>query len=224
MDDLARIEAIYGSVAEYNRVMEEENEGAGYEPSEEEQFAFAADREVYNEKIRILDGKPSELAVSLKEEWDAKKPAETKDWNMSEVRKWQAYSKERLFAVTKALCTHYGIVHNEEMSLYKTREGSFAIGLEYADSPYIKSWDVSGLSYEAFKNIFRDFHYLGLSPIMNYCDGSGKNHIISNSSLGRLRIHDLIWYGFETEESLENEYRKAGFDETAIRESVLKVS
>lgn len=223
MDDLTRIERIYGSVAEYNRVMEEE-EGEYYEPSEEELLELAADQEVYNEKIRILNGAPSEPAVSLKKQWDAKKPAKTKEWNMTEVYKWQAYSKERLFAVTKALCTHYGVDYQEDMSFYRIEADSFAIELEYTDSPYIKSWDINGLSYEAFKNLFRDFHYLGLSPVMNYCDKNGKNHIISNSSLGGLRISDLRRYGFETEESLEDEYQKAGFDEPAYKESILKAS
>ena len=73
MDDLSRIERVYGSVAEYNRVRYEEDADT-YEPSREEQIKASNDHAVYVAKIKCLDGVPSDFAKSLKSEWDAKAP------------------------------------------------------------------------------------------------------------------------------------------------------
>ena len=219
MDDLDRIEAIYGCVAEYNRVREEEADDYR-EPTDEEIKEAEAAHLAYEEKLRILSGKPSPLAISLKSEWEARRPQEAEVWNMTEVLKWQKYSRERLFAVTAALCKHHGISHDEKMTLRNTEQGTFSISVEYHEAPYIKKWAVSDLDYEKFKALFRDLYYLGLSPTMCYRDMNGENRIVSNSSLGSLRANYLKWYGLE--KSIEEELKNAGYDETAYKEKILK--
>lgn len=220
-DDLSRIERVFGCVAEYNRCKEED--GCQYfEPSEEEIQEIEADQRTYNAKIRFLDGIPSRLAESLKEEWDAKKPAETGEWTMKEVYAWQEYGKAMLLDVVGKLCDLYGISYYDGMSIYKTEPESFAIGCEYQESPYIKEWAVSDLTYVEFKALFRDLYYLGRTPTMCYKDREGKSHILSNCSLGDLRINDLRRFGVESEEEIEKDLLAMGFDEESYKKEVLR--
>ena len=219
-DELSRIERLYGSVAEYNRVQEEESDC--WEPDEEELLRARIDSVSYHEQIRILNGKPGPLAETLKKEWDSRKPAESDSWTMTDVYMWQDYRRDKVFAVTDALCRHYGIEQDGEVSFYRTPKDTFAIDIEYQDRCNIKFWSVAGLDYDKFKALFRDLHFLGLDPTMNCCDGNGTNHILSNSSLGSLRLSDLKWCGVETEEGLKKELSDAGFDEAAFKESCRK--
>ena len=75
IDELSRIESIYGCVAEYYRCKEEEECGY-YEPTEEEMEENRLSMAVYNEKIRILDGQPSDFILSLKREWEERRKKE----------------------------------------------------------------------------------------------------------------------------------------------------
>ena len=217
LDELSRIESIYGSVAEYNRVKYEEAE-SDYEPFDREIADREVDHCVYSEKIRILEGEPSDIAVKLGSEWDSKKPDLQGDWSMTHVYAWRDYGRNKLFDIMDKLCRYYCVDRNDSMSLYRTDPGTFAIGCEYGEDSNIKELVVSGLNYDDFKDIFRDLYSLGCNPSVNYCNEAGINHVISNTSLGSLRMNDFRYCGLESDESLKADLDAAGFDENVFRE------
>lgn len=211
-DDLARIEANYGCVQEYYRCMEEERER--YEPTENEILEREKEMYLYHRQIEILNGKPSDFAVALNAEWEAKKPEEKYDIDdydnyiksYHETRDW---ANNKTLDIIGKVCGYYG-VKVDENGEWKTFYGSdnFAIQVEYNNFGRIKSKHIGNLSYEMFQNIFRDLDYCRLYPTMKY----GKM-IRSNMSLGNLKIADLKWYDVEMEESINSELLANGYNE-----------
>ncbi len=219
-DELSRIERIYGSVAEYNRVMYEESQEY-YEPTKEEQIKSETDMTVYHEKIKRLDGIPSKFSQDLAKEWKAKEPKESGSWTMSDVYAWQDYGRAKKLDICSKLCEHYGVELGG--NFYRIEPNTFAIDVEYNDSNsgQIKNQAITGMNYEQFKNVFRDLYFAKCSPTMNYCDAKGENHILSNCSLGNLRISDFRRWGLETYESLNTDLQKTGFDEPGFRNKTI---
>ena len=199
MDELARIERIYGCVQEYYRCMEEERER--YEPTEEEILEHEKEMYLYHRKIEILNGKPSELAVKLNKEWAEKEP------DRNDYYAGEDWSLARRLDIVEKICKHYGVEADEEYETFYRSE-NFSISVEYIDYCNIKYKHIGNLSYEMFQNIFRDLDYCRLYPSMKY----GKM-IRSNMSLGNLKITDLKWNGIETEESLQTELLANGYNE-----------
>lgn len=214
-DELARIEANYGCVAEYNRVMEEEYEYDEYgrlvpreyeEPSDEELERQARDSRIYERKLQVLSGVPSEFAVNLKKELNKLAPVR-EDSNQNDY-----YYAQREYASTSTLRIidevekYYGLKLSKETSPYRLPEGELAISIENVEFCQIFHYSVRGLSYEQFKALFTDLDYLRTYPTMFYGrKGDGNTLILSNSSLGALRYHDLVYYGFETREGMDEE-------------------
>jgi len=218
-DELAHIERLYGSVAEYNRVqMEEPYEE--YEPTEEEIKEDYIKHETYNKKIELLNGKPSNVIQGLVTAWDAKKPP---DGNTAQeiyaIRDWASNRTVDLF---DKLSIYYMLTEDpfESRAFYETALKTFAVSVEYSKHSRILTKSVSNLDYDTFKKFFRDLHYARCYPTMNYVTENGKKHILSNCSLGSLRIYDLKMCEVETQESLDKELASLGFNEEEYRKEL----
>lgn len=179
MDELARIESIYGCVAEYNRCMwEEEHE---YEPTDEEIAESERRMAEYYAEIERLNGKPSEFVKALVAEWKATEP-QYDEWNSAVYYTTSRWAKERCLDIVAKVAEYYGVKADEEWaSFYKVPEDKFAIKVEYNDSCYIKSLNIGNLNLTTFKNVFRDLHEAGLRPTMSH-----NGNYVSNVSLGHL--------------------------------------
>ncbi len=218
-DDLNRIEAAYGSVAEYNRSREEDL--IDYrDPTDEEIAKAERDMDIYYEKIHLLNGEPSEFIKEFCEEWKQKEPKASDfddRFGMGYIYAIRDFSRERTFALMKELRKEYGCEYSingtDGKNFYRIPNETFAISVEYSDdkSGQIKAIAITDLDYETFKNIFRDLYYARCYPVMNFCDKNGKNVIVSNCSLGNIRMTDLKYCGLETEESLNKELEELGF-------------
>lgn len=179
VDELARIESIYGCVAEYNRCMwEEEHE---YEPTEEEIAESERQMAEYYAEIKRLNGEPSEFIKALVEEWKGTEP-QYDEWNSSAYYRTSRWARERCLDIMAKVAEYYGVTVDEEWkSFYEVPEGKYALKVEYHDSCYIKSKNIGNLDLETFKNVFRDLHYARLSPTMSH-----NGQYVSNVSLGHL--------------------------------------
>ena len=179
-DDLARIEASYGCVAEYNRVKWEE-EAECYEPTEEEIAESERQMAEYYAEIKRLNGEPSEFIKALVKEWDSSKP-QYDEWNSAAYYKTRDWSKVRTLDIVKKVCEYYGVEVDEEYAtFYRVPENKYAVSIEYTDGCYIKHKHIGNLSLEQFKDVFRDLHYAKLRPTMAH-----KRNYVSNVSLGHL--------------------------------------
>ena len=220
-DDLSRIESIYGSVAEYNRVKwEEENT---YEPTEEELEEDRISMEVYYAKIEKLNGEPSQFATDLIAEWNAKAPKEEDFADTNQyIYAGYDYAHDETLDMVSRTCKHYGLTADEAWNtFYQPEDGKFAISVEYHEHGRILSKNIGNLDLETFKTVFRDLHEMGLYPTMNYRK-NGKNNIVSNSSLGSIRYGYLTRWDVETEQAQNGELSNAGFDENTIRQQFVK--
>lgn len=234
-DGLARVEANWGSVAEYNRVMAEEMEynpltgryewAKPQEPTEDELYKEERDFYIHNAKIHALNGTPSGFAVELKNMWDGKKPQDP-TWDMGiqkynqlfrDGRKW---SHDKRLDVIAKLCEYYGVEYTDDgRDFYRKSEeyiGEFAIEVEYVEFGNILGKYICSLDYDTFKKLFRDLWYCECNPTMKYYNSIDYSKILSNSSLGSLIMYDLKWLGVETEESINAKLEEYGFDEDAV--------
>ena len=215
---LESIERNYGSVAEYNRVMTEEMEYdpelgryvpiQRHEPSEEELEKEAREQRIYNRKIEALSGTPSEWAISLKKELKEIEPhredydPQTNDYYYA----CRGFSSHRTYAVLKGIKKAYGIILSKDVSPYRLNEGEFGVLIEDRNECPVVFYAARGLDYEQFKAVFRDLRYLDKNPTMFFGrKGEHKTLILSNSSLGSLRYHDLYYYGLDTKEAMNKE-------------------
>lgn len=233
-DELDKIEANWGCLAEYNRVMAEEMEydpmtgryewaAEPQEPTEEEQYREERDYYIYKAKKNALNGKPSELAVELNNSWDEKKPHEP-DRKSAEYNKWfydvRDWAHDKTLDIVSKLCEYYGVeCSDDSWNFYSKTEadvGEFAIEVEYSEFSSIHGKYMCGLDYETFKNLFRDLRNCGCDPTMRYCSSVCYAKILCNISLGELIMHDLKSLGVETEESINATLEECGFNEAAV--------
>ena len=130
-DELARVERIYGSVAEYNRCMyEEENY---YEPTEEEIAESERRMAAYHAKIKELSGTESEF-----------------------IRKLVADSEYDVVDIVARVAEHYGVEVDEKWeTFYRVPDGKFGISVEYREHCYIKYKFIGNLDLEKFKEIYK---------------------------------------------------------------------
>ena len=179
LDELARIESIYGCVAEYNRVKwEEENYR---EPTEEEITESERKMAEYYAEIERLNGEPSEFIKALIAEWKGTEP-QYDEWNSEAYYRTRNWAKERCLDIVEKVVDHYEVEIGEDYSaFYRVPKGKFAIKIEYNDSCYIKSLNIGNLSLEQFKKVFRDLHEASLRPTMSH-----NGQFVSNVSLGHL--------------------------------------
>lgn len=180
MDELARIESIYGCVAEYNRVKWEE-EAERYEPSEAQIAESERQMAEYYAEIERLNGEASDFVKELIAKWQQSQP-QYDEWNSEAYYRTRDWAKERCLNIVAKVVDYYGVEMSEDYSaFYRVPEGKFAIEVEYNDSCYIKSLYIGNLSLEQFKKVFRDLHEAGLRPTMSH-----NGQYVSNVSLGHL--------------------------------------
>lgn len=182
VDDLARIESIYGCIAEYNRCMAETEE---YEPTEEEIAENERLMTEYHAEIKRLNGTESGFIRRLVTEWEKSKP----EYNGTNASIYAGYdwSRERTLDIVAKVAEHYGVEVDEEWAtFYRVPKGKFAISVEYHDHGRILCKHIGNLDFEVFKDIFRDLHYAGERPTMKF-----GNMILSNCSLGELLRNEL---------------------------------
>ena len=189
----------------------------------EEEYKAGLDAKIYREKCKYLDGEPSEVAKVLKTYWDSKEPnrKDYKEYN-EYCHACYDYWKDKRPNVIVQLCAEHGLTtDNSWDSFYGVKPDTFGIDVEYTLCGEIKHLhflkNEEHLDYETFKNVFRDLYYLDMYPTMCYQpkDESKNKLILSNCSLGGLRIYDLKLAGVETEESIEQALN--GFDEQKIK-------
>lgn len=184
-DDLARIESIYGCVAEYNRCMEE-RDYEEYEPTEEEIAEAERMMAEYKAEIKRLNGEPSEFVKDLVAKWKETEPQKPKgSEGLDAYNRWvyagYDWAKERCLDIVAKVADYYGVTVDEEWeTFYRVPKGKYAISVEYRGS-YIQHKHVGNLDLEMFKDVFRDLHYAGLYPTMSH-----NRKYVSNSSLGEL--------------------------------------
>ena len=217
-ETLESVERNFGSVAEYNRVMEEEYEWDPevgtyvkrqyIEPTEEELAKEAKEHRIHERKIEVLSGTPSDFAVKLKKELDAIAPKRESYPSGSNEYYYDCrkYSSESTLRIVDEVNAHYGIDLSRDVSPYRLSEGEFAVSIEYHDYGRIYHYSVRDLTYGQFKAIFRDLKYLGKNPTMFLGrEGEYNTLILSNSSLGSLRYYDFVHYGYETYADMDAE-------------------
>lgn len=180
MDELSRIESIYGCVAEYNRVKwEEETERC--EPSEAQIAESERQMARYYAEIERLNGEASDFVKELIAKWQRSHP-QYDEWNSAAYYATSRWAKERTLNIVEKLVDHYGVEIGEDYStFYRVPEGKYAIKVEYNDSCYIKSLNIGNLDLTTFKKVFRDLHEAGLRPTMSH-----NGQYVSNVSLGHL--------------------------------------
>ena len=179
MDELARIESIYGCVAEYNRCMWEEENYC--EPTEEEIAESERQMAKYYAEIERLNGDASDFVKALIAEWEPTKP-QYDEWNSAAYYATSRWAKERCLDIVEKVVDHYGVEIGEDYSaFYRVPKGKYAIKVEYNDNCYIKSLNIGNLDLPTFKLVFRDLHEAGLRPTMSY-----NGQFVSNVSLGHL--------------------------------------
>jgi len=221
-DELAHIERIYGSVAEYNRVKEEEAY-SNYEPSQTELIEEEIQHKVYNKKIELLNGTPSELAQQIKEKIKNKRPKQAGEfWSSADHYNACQYDRKVKFLVLKELCDVYGATFSNDKNYFATAPGTFGFALEYEKDSRILTLSVKDLDYETFKKLYRDIQHIFTWVSVCYRDESNNSHLVSNTSLGGLRIADFKWWGLETVENLNKELTNLGFNEENYIEQLRK--
>lgn len=180
VDELARIESIYGCVAEYNRVKWEE-EAERYEPTDEEIAESERQMAEYYADIERLNGEASDFVKELIAEWQRSQP-QYDEWNSSAYYATSRWAKERCLDIVAKVVDYYGIKADEKwVSFYEVPEDKFAIKVEYNDSCIIKSLNIGNLDLPTFKDVFRDLYEAGLRPTMSH-----NGQYVSNVSLGHL--------------------------------------
>lgn len=185
MDELNRIESIYGCVAEYNRCMAE-RDYEDYEPSEEEIAESVRRMAEYYAEIERLNGNASDFVKALIAEWATTKP-QYEEWNSVAYYATSEWNKARTLNIVAKVVDHYGVVADEEWaSFYRVPQGKFAISVEYHDGCRIYNKHIGNLDLPTFKLVFRDLYEAGLRPTMSH-----NGQYISNVSLGHL-LHNYI--------------------------------
>ncbi len=217
MDDLTRIESIYGSVAEYNRVRFEENQ----EPislSATEKLNNACKMAIYEEKIRLLSGTPSDFAKDLVAEWAKLEPKESDFSCRNEyIRHLHDHAAKREEYIAKKICEYHHVnCDTAWATFYRPGLNQFAISVQYDSPANVVTLSIGPMSYEQFKPVFCDLHFARLSPTMCYENKEEYPFFVSNSSLGSIRMSYLS--SVESKEELNEELKLLGFDEEEFTE------
>jgi hypothetical protein len=208
MDELSRIEANYGCVAEYNRVMNEERTYR-YAPSAKELFEREKGFYLYDIKKKMLNGSASELAKSMRSQYERNKLDFAKNYYAA-----QEQYKEYTLTSIETICALNGLAAQDE-GFYRPEKGTLAIEVEYIEFSEIKTRVMTNLGYDIFKSLFCDLKECGFSPSVSFWFGANLQ-TRSHCTLGELRLSDFVYAGFESEEKLNNALAKAGYDEEAL--------
>jgi len=208
-DELASIERNYGSVAEYNRVREEERQEREWnalpesaKQSIEEQARARRDR--FKKEVEALSIEPSDLVKSIKAEYDAeseellrKKKSGELSYN-EYVNAGYKHSDELIATAIPKIEELYGIKFEKGSQFGKSDPGKFSVSFEKSEFSQIFNYTASNLDKEQFMHIYTDMRELvGYKAFPCYRDDKehkpdiwghvNDKHYVSGLSLGELR-------------------------------------
>lgn len=209
MDDLSRIEGSYGSVAEYNRVREEEaNERWWNSLPKSQQDWYTIENEYQNKMYKEMHEKLS-LPVTDHAKGvaaDFKEKADQLDWRDYDDRRKGTEMKHRAM---QDIADAHGIGFNDNKP--EVGQGQFYVTYEYSDGlGRIHSKFSSPMDKDTFMKAYTDMYEIDKSMTVRYRDTSGREpdtwgtprdmHYISNSSLASIRSTDFKHWGVEDPE------------------------
>ena len=231
MDDLDRIERLYGSVAEYNRSRYEDEAHRYYESlsdSEKDWLAIESN---------IEQDCSSMIADALSLEASAKTVAVVNDYN----DKVAAFGDKRDYNIWKSIAQYKHDASNEIAGQYGLKflderpelgQGQFSVSYEYNDFGMIKSKYSEPMDKDTFFHMYTDMCELnrfGYSMTVSYRDTSGREpdnfgfdrdrHFICNSTLSSIRRFDFKMWDVEDKEGADI-IKNIKQDYAAIKECV----
>ena len=198
MGELERIEAAYGSVAEYNRVMAEEYEydeygnlvpREEYEPTEEELQKMHEEHVDFQNMLKYLNGEIDEDSQKLYAEIYSHEPKreDFDDYNKYVYASYDFgdYKHDKVVEFVEA---KYGVKFDVNNNVFKMDIDKFGIEISKSDYGRVYHPALVNMDYDLFSRIFRDLHYFRMSPTFFYQRLDGKGDLYaSNVSLGEIR-------------------------------------
>lgn len=203
--ELNRIERVYGSVAEYQRCMDEQEER---ELTDEELEELEAERQAINDEITALSGTPSQVVLELldwKASLEPKKESYTEynDYVLAE----HTFGRQFTARIIDRIEEVYGVKFSTENNVYKDIEkDKFGITIEQHLHSQIYHPAIININYDLFKRIYRDLCYLQRWPNWFYMSDNGLKYG-KRSNLGEVRLFDMKSLGLETDKSLEQDIK-----------------
>jgi hypothetical protein len=208
MDDLSRIEGSYGSVAEYNRVKEEEaNERWWNSLPKSQQNWYEIESEYQSRMHDEITEKLSIPATDHAKEVvaDFKEKAGELNWrNYNDERKGNKMKHEAM----QNIADTYGLKFNDAVP--EVGQGQFYITYDYIEGGQYHYKFSDPMDKDTFMNAYSDLYALDKGMTVRYRDISGREpdrwgveqdmHYISNSSLASIRSTDFRHWGVEDPE------------------------
>lgn len=220
MGELERIEAAYGSVAEYNRVMSEEYEyddygnlvpREEYEPTEEELQKMHEEHVDFQNMLKYLNGDIDEDSQKLYTEIYSHEPKreDFDDYN-EYVRAGYKFGDDKYYKVVEFVEAKYGVKFDVHNNVYRMGIDKFGIEISWSDCGRVYHPALVNMDYDLFSRIFRDLHYFRMSPTFFYQRLDGKGDLYaSNVSLGDIRYSYISGQGkYPSMQDLLNEWEK----------------
>ena len=224
-DELDRIESIYGSVAEYNRVRFEEDDARDYEETDEQRAKREKMMKDYDEEIEALQIAPTETANQLKSVFK-----QVCDKNDSTSYTDRDIRTKALHEAMSGIAENYGKKF-EQNSYPKQKKGTFAISYQYTEGGgTVKTATVNDLDKETFMKMYADMYSLGWTiPQTSYRDTverkpnpwglSQDMHSVQNISLGEMRRNYFDGWGVPNDDA-HNVLDKVRSNREALAESI----
>lgn len=208
MDDLSRIEGSYGSVAEYNRVREEEaNERWWNSLPKSQQNWYEIESEYQSKMYDEITEKLSIPATDHAKEVvaDFKEKAGELNWrNYNDERKGNKMKHEAM----QNIADTYGLKFNDKVP--EVGQGQFYITYDYIEGGQYHYKFSDPMDKDTFMNAYSDLYALDKGMTVRYRDTSGREpdrwgveqdmHYISNSSLASIRSTDFRHWGVDDPE------------------------
>lgn len=210
--DVGLVKSIYGSVETYKRLIS--NTPEKYNSQESIESA------VYKEKIRLLNGTPSNSISSINDRLKPIVPDRRYFNSISDFRwTWENYVTFRNHLVLDTI----RLRHNVKLfphELCDINPNMFSIEIEYESFGKMKHVSIDNLPYRQFIEIYRDVHFMDMNPIACYCSPSGEKHIFTNRSLGELLMVDFKMLGITCDRDINSMLKSRGFNEQEFRKNL----
>lgn len=199
MSELIRIESIYGSVAEYNRVQQERDEAEYWDSLSEEQKEqelkeYDERRNNYYQEVDALNIEPSEMAKELKESFDKIVNNTTGSYYDRQENYTKAF-KESMQKIVDA----YGQKISDNYSIYNGLDNN-KFGIDYSYSEYgpVTHKNILNLDKDTFLQMYADMYSIGGYKVKpSYRDSKSNLHTVSGLSVGELRRNEFRRWGVD---------------------------
>lgn len=200
VDDLSRIESVYGSVAEYNRVKNDIHYQNDNVYDKKHSDSLNKKHEEYLEEVAALELEPSELAKKLRLAYEDSAKKYKNDYYESSKR-YQVYLQDSM----SQIANQYGKVFQNQNDVSTEMEpGTFSISYSYGTSQIYHNI-INNLTKDEFMHIYADMGqiatYNRLPKYRDASPSSDKVHTISNTSLGELRRNEFDRWGVPNEDA-----------------------